>query len=358
MDLEPRVPRDEELPKLVEFLTKHLRPTENWPISAEYPLVFNQSNRQNLRAIFDGENIVAHAAIKYMIIKNTVGLFKVAAIGSVVTAPEYRNQGLSQKILKSCLDSAHDEGADFAILWTDLYDFYRKLDFELAGIEIGAVIERELDVPQNNLRFLCSEKIDPSALLQIYTRHTVGSIRSLEEVKKCLAIPNARVYTAWDNQNLLKAYAIEGKGADLKGYVHEWGGNVPELMALFSHIRKAHNAPITIIMPSVSQNLLRELQKHQVTINEGYLGMIRPLRLENLISKLHRHARSMGITDFVFNKNADGSFTIGRGDLIFSTSDLKTLTRVLFGPYDSTSDVSKLNPILPIPMWIWGWDSA
>lgn len=99
-------------------------------MTAEYPQVFAASNRQNLRFIGDGENILAHAAIKYLLIKNILGIFKVAAIGSVVTDPDHRNQGLSNKIIENCLMSAEQEGADFAILWTDLYDFYRKMGFD------------------------------------------------------------------------------------------------------------------------------------------------------------------------------------------------------------------------------------
>ena len=358
MDLTPRSPNENEIPELVSFLDQHLRPSYGWSIAAEYPLVFNESNRQNLKAIFENGKVIAHAAIKYHILKTAAGLFKVAAIGSVVTSPDYRNQGHSQALMNHCVRTATESGADLAILWTDLYDFYRKLDFELAGTEVSVVIDENYTVPSLDLKILQTSKIDPNTILQLYSKHPAGSIRTAEEIRKFLQIPNARVYTAWDTHNQLKAYAVEGKGADLKGYVHEWGGGVQELNYLFSQIKKAETGPLTIIMPKSSQNLARALEPFSSATNYGYLGMIRPLVTTNLIAKVKRYALSLGVQDFVFEHKPDGTFIFGRGKDIFETKDLKAFTKVLFGAPDSTHFDSILSPILPIPMWIWGWDSV
>lgn len=358
MDLLPRSPNENEVPGVLSFLDQHLRPSHPWSIAAEYPLVFNESNRQNLKAIFENGKIIAHAAIKYHILKTPAGLFKVAAIGSVLTSPDYRNQGHSQNLMNHCVRAATDAGADIAILWTDLYDFYRKMEFELAGTEVSVVLENEFAVPSLDLRIVQSSKVDPTSILSLYSKHTVGSIRTAEEIRKFLNIPNARVYTAWNAQNQLKAYAVEGKGADLKGYIHEWGGGVQELVYLFSQMRKAEGGPLTAIMPKQSQNLYRALTEHGTISNDGFLGMIRPLITANIITKVKRYALSLGIKDFVFEHRSDGTFVFGRGQDIFETHDLKAFTKVVFGSPDSTEFQELLSPILPLPMWIWGWDSV
>lgn len=356
--MEPKIPNESEIGHLIDFLDQHLRPSAKWSIRDEYPLVFSESNKNNLRIIADGEKILAHSAIKYHLVKNVVGIFKVAAIGSVVTDTNYRNQGLSQAILTDCVQAAYNEGADFAILWTDLFDFYRKLDFELAGREISLIINEKLNVDlPAGFQVTETNKVAPEAINRLYSNHTVGTVRSAEEVRKFLSIPNTRVYCLWDNNNALKAYAIEGKGLDLDGYIHEWGGDVPALMQLFSYIREKQNRPVVVISPANSQNLIKTLRKSKAVYSEGFLGMIRILQHENLFSKVHRYARSLGIDDFVLEKK-DDTFFIGRGEQVFQTKDLKDLSRLLFGPYDFTENVSILNPILPIPMWIWGWDSV
>lgn len=354
--MEPRIPTDVEVAQLLDFLNKNLRPQSAWSIADEYPLVFGPNNRTNLRVLIENDKLVAHAAIKYHLVKNVLGLFKVAAIGSVVTDSNHRNQGYSQKILNSCIESAYQNGADFAILWTDLFDFYRKMDFELAGQEISFLLDQDIPSSNTNLRFLKSEKVSPEAISKMYLQHTVGTIRSLEEFKHHLKIPNSRIYTAWNEQNQICAYAVEGKGADLDGYIHEWAGNVPELLSLLSHIRKDQGRNLVMLVPGHSKNLIGELSKFAQR-NEGFLGMIRILHHENLFEKIHRYARQMGVTDFVCEKQGD-EYLIGRKDDYFKTSDLKTLTRLLFGPYDNSENVSNLDPILPIPMWIWGWDSV
>lgn len=358
MDLQPRSPNENEVSTVLSFLDQHLRPSHPWSIAAEYPLVFNESNRQNLKAIFENGKIIAHAALKYHILKTPAGLFKVAAIGSVLTSPDYRNQGHSQTLMNHCVQAATEAGADIAILWTDLFDFYRKMDFELAGTEVSVVLEDEFTVPSMNLRIVQSSKVDPNSILSLYSKHTVGSIRTAEEIRKFLNIPNARIYTAWDAQNQLKAYAVEGKGADLKGYIHEWGGGVQELTYLFSQMRKTEAGPLTVIMPKQSQNLYRALTAHGTTVNNGYLGMIRPLITANIITKVKRYALSLGIKDFVFERKADGTFVFGRGQDVFETTDVKAFTKVVFGAPDSTEFQELLAPILPLPMWIWGWDSV
>jgi GNAT superfamily N-acetyltransferase len=356
--VEPKIPNQSEIGHLIDFLNQNLRPNSNWSIKDEYPLVFSEQNKNNLRIISDGEKILAHSAIKYHLVKNVVGIFKVAAIGSVVTDSKHRNQGLSQAVLTDCINTAYNEGADFAILWTDLYDFYRKLDFELAGHEISLILEKNLGLNLDEGHYVTeTNKVAPEAINRLYSNHTVGTVRSAEEVRKFLSIPNSRVYCLWDRNNVIKAYAVEGKGMDLDGYIHEWGGDVPSLMQLFSHIREKQNRPIVVISPANSQNLIKNLKKAGATYNEGFLGMIRILHHENIFSKVHRYARSIGVEDFILEKK-DDLFTIGRGNQVFQTKDLKDLSRLLFGPYDFTENVSILNPILPIPMWIWGWDSV
>jgi GNAT superfamily N-acetyltransferase len=354
---EPRVPQESEVNSIIGFLDQHLRPGGTWSIAAEYPQVFNSANRNNIRVITENDKVIAHAVVKYLLIKNICGIFKVAAIGSVLTDPAHRNQGLSQKILESCLQAAEKEGADFAVLWTDLYDFYRKMGFELAGTEVSLVIESTPPLAQTNLKFLKTEKVSPDAILRLYSQHTCGTLRTTDEIRKSLQIPNARVYTAWDQQNQLQAYAVEGKGADLKGYVHEWGGGVASLLPLLAHIRQDSGAPLTVISPAHAQNLIRHLSDWDVLVNQGFLGMIRPVSYENLFFKIKRHARNLGINDFVLEKSGEG-FVIGTKNDLAKIDSVGTLTRLLFGPIDSSQLKPEFQKILPIPMWIWGWDSV
>jgi GNAT superfamily N-acetyltransferase len=361
----PRAPHDAEIPGVLHFLNSELRSREGWSIAAEYPAAFSPVNLGNIRIIKNEQNeLLSHAVMRPMLLKTPAGLFKVAAIGSVVTSTAHRNQGFSRQIIESCLEAAETHACDFAILWTDLFDFYRKMGFELGGCEISLAIEKEFSVSTEGLKILDSAKVSAEAIHRVYSQHTVSSLRSLEDTSKYLQIPNMRVYTAWDANGVLKAYAIEGKGADLNGYIHEWGGGVSALLALFSHIRKAQNRRITVICPRHSQNLIRQLCEKGAMKSEGFLGMIKLLKTENLFAKIKRHSRALGVADVILEKRSDGFFYFGTPSQVFKTDSELDMVRLLFGPQKPSEmpgldkeAALALERFLPIDAWVWGWDS-
>ncbi|MBT4763377.1 MAG: GNAT family N-acetyltransferase [Bdellovibrionaceae bacterium] len=359
----PRAIQMNELDQVISFLNENLRPDQSWTIDQEYPEVFNSKNTHNIQVVTDNENILSHAAIKFFLIKTPFGLFKTAAIGSVVTDPNHRNKGLSQSLLEKCIASAKEQQADFAILWTDLFNFYRKLGFELAGTEMSIIVDKNLLTTPSKLKFMDTLKIAPESILNLYSKHTVGSIRTVQELNRYLKIPNTKLYTAWDNNQLL-AYAVEGKGADLNGYIHEWGGGVSHLVELFDYIYKSQKKPITIISPDNCSNLIRTLKDHHLTVNTGYLGMIKILNTKNLFSKIVRHARSLGENKFIFLEQ-DNEYILGVKSNLFKTNSEQDVIQLIFGPH-SDSLLNKFDPetkkiiqkVLPLPMWFWGWDSV
>ncbi len=359
----PRPPHESEWPHLLSFLTSSLRPEHTWSIETEYPTALNTQNRHNVRVMTHNNEIVSHSVLKPMIIKSPHIIYKAAGIGSVVTREDHRNQGFSHKILSDCLTLAEQQKCDFAILWTHLHDYYRKLGFELAGTEISSTLHKEFEPPVTGLRFSDEKNISPDALNRVFAQHTVTTLRTPDEVKQYLKIPQSRAFTAWRQDGTLAAYAIEGKGADLQNYIHEWGGQVPELLSLLSYIRKSKGEAITIITPQHSRNLNSQL-KALTPQFEGYLGMIKLVDELGFFAKIKRGFRSEGIQDFVLEKHGTGYlFGIGRDQLVVPQSS--DIVRLLFGPVDYTlfdfqdpKTPETLNKLLPLPLWIWGWDSV
>ncbi len=140
----PRPLFENELGELVQFLTQHLRQGSPWTIADEYPLAITNGNLNNVRVIRDNKDFFIGRGDEAARDQNASCVFKMAAIGSVVTNPLHRNQGLSQAVLEDCNRWRSQHGCDFAILWTNLHDFYRKLGFELAGTEISMNVPAEL----------------------------------------------------------------------------------------------------------------------------------------------------------------------------------------------------------------------
>lgn len=360
----PRPPFDEELNDFVAFLSRNLRPKADWSIAEEYPLAIHNSNLNNIRVIKDDTSFLSAAVMKPLLIKSPAGLYKAAAIGSVVTDPSKRNQGLSRQVLENCLEGASAHGCDFAILWTNLFEFYRKIGFEMAGTEVSLRLERPFEAENPGLHFRQTNQVDPEAILRVYSNHTCGSLRSADEIRKYLKIPNARVFTAWDANNVLKAYAVEGKGADLDGYIHEWGGSVSSLLPLFHHMLEVESRPLTLIAGRHSENLIKQLEERGARKFEGILGMIKLLNVPNVLYKVKRYVRALGYDRVILERQND-RYYLGQNDQVFSTDSESDIIRLIFGPqkagalYPFEPALKEVfETIFPVPLWIWGWDSV
>lgn len=361
----PRPPTAGEYSNILEFLNQNLRTQQAWSIANEYPTALTETNLGNIRIIKENGKILSHAVLRPLLVKSPLGIFKVAAIGSVVTSPDHRNLGLSRRIVEDCLEAARAQGCDFAILWTNLYEFYRKFGFELAGSEISYVIDKDLPVTSQGFKFVEGSNIDPEPLLRLFSQHTVTTIRTFDETRRYLQIPNSRTFTAWDTSGNLRAYAVEGKGADLQGYIHEWGGGVSALLPLLQHIRTTLKKPITVIVPSHAQNIRTQLKQLKVSEVGGFLGMVKIVNAASLFGKVLRFARAdLGYSEFVFEQRQNKYF-FGVGQNLFCTDSEQDVVKLLFGPLTPT-EIHKFDPataeimnkVFPVPMWLWGWDSV
>jgi GNAT superfamily N-acetyltransferase len=362
----PRPLFDHEMRDFVDFLSTQLRPDNKWSIAEEYPLAIHDANLNNVRVMKEDNSFVSAAVMKPLVIKCPAGLFKAAAIGSVVTAPEHRNRGLSKQVLEDCLDAAQKHGCEFAILWTNIFDFYRKLGFELAGTEISLTIPVGFKSAESapGLRFLQSNKVDAEAMLRLYSQHTTGSVRTVEDIRKFLTIPNSRVYTAWDEQNRLQAYLVEGKGADFEGYIHEWAGGVSKITALLSYAVGERAKGLTLISPAHSNNLIRTLTAAGCKEHSGVLGMIKVLNPAIFLTKIKKYVRAMGLENVILEAR-EGKYYMGAKQEIFSTDIESDLVRLIFGPLKASQlnafdkeTAETFEKVFPIAMWIWGWDSV
>lgn len=362
----PRTPELSEYPQIIEFLNTHLRPEKKWSIVNEYPIALDQKNLNNLKIIRNKDEILSHAAVVPVIVKTPYAIFKVATIGSVVTSTQHRNQGLSSQVIKACLQTASLMKCDLAVLWSNLFDFYRNLGFELAGSEVSFIIDRSIQnhlISHKELKFLETPKIDPECLLKLYQQHTVTSLRKPEQIKKFLLIPQSKIYTAWDTAGVMKAYAVEGKGLDLSGYIHEWGGSVNDLLPLFSYIQEKQNRDLTLITPSHSQNLHHSLSELGLRSHHGFLGMIHMVQPYQFFEKIKTIALRAGIQDLSIEE-INQSYQLKINNMKIQISTLHEIVRLIFGPekpselysIDKKTELT-LERIFPMPFWIWGWDS-
>lgn len=362
----PRSPSTTELNQVVDFLNKNLRLNVGWPITKEYPTALSSANLHNVSIITDASDnkILSHALLKPFICKTPYAIFKIGAIGSVVTDPQARNQGLSSKNLIHCLHKAREQDCDFVMLWSDQYDFYRKFGFELAGFEHSFIISKPQPIVNKDSQFVKGTQIDPSAILKLYNQHTVNSVRTPEEIRQYLNIPNSHVYTMWNRQNQLMAYAVEGKGVDLQNYIHEWGGSTPDIIDLLSYMIQSENQTYTFICPHHSINLKNRLKMICDYSNDGFLGLIKINNFERLAEKIKKVLLAEGYGQITLEKK-DEQIIFGHKSDLYTLKNENDFVKLVCGPkhmkdlgFVSGETCKVFEKIFPMPLWVWGWDSV
>ena len=363
----PRTPTESEFESLMTFLNHNLRKDLDWTIDNEYPTALALNNIHNMSIITDEHTsqIVSHALVKPLIMKAPHAVFKVGAIGSVVTYPEFRNKGFSSQNISHCIDMSIKQNCDLVVLWSDKFDYYKKFGFEAAGFEYTYQISPTAANSTINpdLKFLKTSKVDPQALLRLYSQHTVGCVRTVEDFQKFLSIPNTNVYTAWSKENLLLAYAVEGKGIDLQGFIHDWAGGTSTLLDMLNWIVTTEQRQTTMMVPRHSVNLRKQLALKADFEHEGILGLVKITDFESVCTKVKAAFRAEGFDRIVLERQGSG-IIFGYNTDLYTLDNQADLARLLFGPITPSSlDFMKpetqriLETLLPLPMWIWGWDS-
>lgn len=253
--------------KAVLFFDKLLRGDSSCRVENEYPLVFQASNSEvifldegqqkldakngNLLVLSEGSEIHAGLATLRRKVKLSEDLeLSILFIGSVVTDPKFRNRGLQRDLFEAVERMAREDEFDLLLLWSNQIDFYRKLGFELGGLQAtwSATHRNPLinaSVPVNfgkTLEIPLTEK-----WIRSFKQKQLVIERTADEMQRLWKIPE--MYIACTEN----AYALMKKGEDFDGMCHEWAGPAEEVLMCFDRLR-AHRQDVRFLSPGVVQD--------------------------------------------------------------------------------------------------------
>lgn len=202
---------------------------------------------------FDAQgNLAACAAARLAEFSAAPGIpsgVSVGVIGAVATRPEFRGRGLASRLVDFLSQWLEGQGAAFAVLWGSEHDLYRRIGFELCGAQ------RTVPLAQLPLNQAGSARVE---IIRGWDRGIFPLLKSrpgglrLQALDLSWLEAHRNVEWIWARRNGVPiAYAACGRGIDLEGLVHEWGGERAALEVLLREIRD-RNPEAALLGPTSS----------------------------------------------------------------------------------------------------------
>ena len=221
----------------------------------EFPLLLGSDNRARCRVLDDAlGGYRAHAAWRPLELVTSHGRLAAAGIGMVTTHRAWRGRGLASLLVEDCAQAARREGCDVALLFGAVRGLYVRLGFRPAGRERWSALTPE--TPETPARpascnggVRAGERRDAPRLLELLGAQPLRVERTLAELERLLEVPATRVHVL-ERADGIAAYAIEGKGRDLQGVVHEWAGAAPDVAGLLRALAARARAPLWVVSPA------------------------------------------------------------------------------------------------------------
>lgn len=198
------------------------------------PLFHNEFKSSHLLA-FDHGQIIGHLGycLRELIINNIK--VPIAFIGGIAVEQKYRGHGLFKEMMKRAIDEL-DSRCAAIFLWSSEAQLYEKFSFH----EVGSVYQwGEHDYnpsPSVAKKTLSSLSDDHIKMMTTLYEHCWPNriARSAEQWQAFRKISSVTAYLDFQN-DVLHSYALEGKGFDLGGIIHEYASHDMEKFKQLNH---------------------------------------------------------------------------------------------------------------------------
>lgn len=212
----------------------------------EFPVLTEGDGRERCFVLERAGQIAAHAAWAPLVLRCGGRELTAAGIGLVATAPAQRGRGLASQLVAHCIAQATEQGAEIALLFGESTPLYTRLGFARAGRE--RITRLDPDPDRSDKRLSVGGPQDASRIHALLAAHPVGVARDVARFERLLAIPHTNLYLLEGESGPL-AYCVEGKGRDLRGVVHEWGGASEQVETLLHAVVAGLTQPLFVLSP-------------------------------------------------------------------------------------------------------------
>ena len=218
----------------------------------DFPLILSPENGAwTLVATAPDGRVAAGLACLVREYTTSCGKIPIGGIGSVVTRPEFRGQGLSSALQNAMLARLRGKNVPLAVLWTDQPEIYAGRGFAAAGWELhsdltAADLTAQLPTGFDVREFAAA---DTPATQALYDRHQLRTLRAPGDAERLYNMPGTRGLVATGEGGEVVAAVFCGKGADFPDYVAEWSGPQGLVLGLLGEARRRDWAHHVLIPP-------------------------------------------------------------------------------------------------------------
>jgi|GEM_PF-1308783 len=244
--------------EFLEIVNAEIRPDRaKTTAQDDFPVILGPENRAwQLGATAEDGTLAGCIACLIRSVKTNWGEISVAGIGSVVTHPDFRGQGLSAALQIEMLTRLKGKNIPLAVLWTDQGEIYAGRGFVPAGWELHIELQ-DADlagkVPAGaTVRPFRSSDIQP--MEDLYKTHARHTVRAAGDSARLYTMPGTRGWVLEGAGGDLLGGVFCGKGADFPEYVLEWNGSPEVVLPLLAAVRSMELAA-TVLVPCGAEDM-------------------------------------------------------------------------------------------------------
>ncbi|MEZ4330202.1 MAG: GNAT family N-acetyltransferase [Myxococcota bacterium] len=375
---------------VLAWLGAGLRPDEPDCLLREYPLLWQAGSRATPVTVWSGARPLSFCMLWPTRFELASGGLRSGLISLVFTDPDARGRGLARDAIAAAFERAREEGLGVVLLWSDgeLSAFYARQGFSRTGSEQLLAIDRAIvsraitgdpapdAAPAIDSTAASTSPATPDdwdAIEAMRSRRACGLRFGRAERDALARVPGLEVRVAREAGGVT-AFAMQGRGEDFAGVVHEWGGDATGVLrcleAWLPETRPEHG--LLLLAPAARQALTWRLRSAGARVIRHPLAWMRIASTRALAADLEKLAPGLAARATWLDAKADAPPAVVRlrdeiegGEAELTPPELLDL---LFTPACEPAHAAVRARVravlpatvldaLPLPFFVWGLES-
>lgn len=240
-------------------------------LRTEYPHAFHVEGRSEVASVAHAGRLLCHALVREVTMVTSAGPAAITLVGSVITHPEHRSQGLASRLVTAIVARAREHSQDAVCLWSSNWGFYERLGFAPAGAQCELVLGPARGSLAPGIR--PAEVRDLVAMWELHASKPLRVDRTLTDMALLMSIPHMRVLVLERHAKAV-AYACYGKGVDFPNWWHEQGGSDEDVATLIRGAMDVMAADeATVLLAPYRTTLRTMLRSMQRSARDGICAL-------------------------------------------------------------------------------------